>query len=77
MIELGDEMDGAVEGEEVAMSMIADVHRSPADGAVPVEDVELQEGEIRVLGPVMWHGVDFRVVEVSLPVVLQVEKEDT
>ena len=77
VIELGDEMDGAVEGEEVAMSMIADVHQVPADGAVPVDDIEFQESEIRVLGPVMWHGVDFRVVGDSLPIVLQVGKEDT
>ena len=62
VIELGDEVDGAVESEEVAMSMIADVHQVPADGAVAVDDIELQESEIRVLGPVMWHGVDFRVV---------------
>jgi hypothetical protein len=62
VIELGDEMDGAVESEEVTMSMIADIHQVPADGAVPVDDIEFQESEIRVLGPVVWHGVDFRVV---------------
>jgi hypothetical protein len=61
----------------VTMSMIADVHQVSANGAVPVDDIEFQEGEIRVLGPVMWHGVDLRVVEDSLPVVLQVGKEDT
>ena len=77
VIELGDEMDGAVEGEEVTMPMIADIHQVPADGAVPVDDIEFQESEIRVLGPVMWHGVDFRVVGDSFPIVLQVGKEDT
>jgi hypothetical protein len=66
VIKLGDEMDGAVESEEVAMPMIADVHRGPADGTGPIDDVEFQEGEIRVLGPVMGHGVDFRVVGDSL-----------
>ena len=70
-------MDGAVEGEEVTMSMIADVHQVPADGAVSVDDIEFQESEIGVLGPVMWHGVDLRVVGHSLPIVLQVGKEDT
>ena len=70
-------MDGAVESEEVAMSMIADLHQVPADGATPVEDIEFQEGEIRVLGPVVWHGVDLLVVGDSLPIVLQVGKEDT
>src|SRR6478609_5872023 len=77
VIEPGDEMDGAVESEEVTMSMIADIHQVPADGAVPVDDIEFQESEIGVLGPVMWHGVDFRVVEDSLPIVLQVGKEET
>lgn len=70
-------MDRAVESEEVTMSMIADRHQVPADGAVPVDDVEFQESEIRVVGPVMWHGVDFPVVADSLPIVLQVAKEDT
>ena len=55
-------MDGAVESEEVTMPMIADIHRVPADGAVPVDDIEFQESEIRVLGPVMWHGMDLRAV---------------
>ena len=77
VVELGDEMDGAVESEEVTMSMIADIHQVPADGAVPVDDIEFQESEIRVLGPVMGHGVDFRVVGDSIPIVLQVGKEDT
>ena len=70
-------MDGAVEGEEVTMAMIADIHQVPADGAVPVDDVEFQESEIGILGPVMRHGVDLRVVGDSLPIVLQVGKEDT
>ena len=61
VIQLGDEMDGAVESEELTMSMIADVHQVPADGAVPVDDIEFQESDIGVLGPVMWHGVDLRV----------------
>ena len=77
VIQLGDEMNGAVESEEVAMAMIADVHREPADGAGPIDDVEFQEGEIGVLGPVMWHGVDLHVGGDSLPIVLQVGKEDT
>jgi hypothetical protein len=72
VVELTDEVDRAVEGEDMAMSMVADVHQVTADGAVPVEDIELQEGEIGVLGPVMGHGVDLRVVGDSLPIVLPV-----
>ena len=72
VIELGDEMDRAVESEEVTMSMIADIHQATANGAVPVDDIEFQESEIRVLGPVMGHGVDLHVGGGSLPVVLQV-----
>jgi hypothetical protein len=49
----------------------------PADGAVPVDDIEFQESEIGVVGPVMWHGVDLRAVGDSLLVVLQAGKEDT
>ena len=72
VIELGDEMDRAVESEEVTMSMITDIHKMPADGAVAVDDIEFQESEIGVLGPVMWHGVDLHVGGDSLPIVLQV-----
>src|SRR3954468_21822588 len=39
MVELADEMDGAVEGEEVAMAMVADIHQVAAMGAVAVEDI--------------------------------------
>jgi len=77
VVELGDEMDGAVESEDVTMTMIADVHQVPADGADAVEDVEFQECEIGILGPVMRHGVDVLVVEGNLRVVLQVGEEDT
>jgi hypothetical protein len=77
VVELADEMDGTVEGVEVAMSMIADIHLVPAGGAVTVEDVKLPEGEVGILWPVMRHGVDLRVVSDSLRVVLEAGQEDT
>jgi hypothetical protein len=58
MVELADEMDGAVEGEEVAMAMVADLHQVAAVEAVAVEDVEFPVGEFGLLGPVVRHGVD-------------------
>src|SRR5271168_3186386 len=56
VVELADEMDGAVEGEEVAMAMVADIHQVTAGGAFPIEDVQLPGGEIGVVGPVVRHG---------------------
>jgi len=77
MVELADEMDGSVKGVEAAMAMIADIHHVPAEGAVTVEDVKLPESEVGILWPEVRHGVDLRVVEESLRVVLEVGKEDT
>ena len=41
MVEFADEMEGSVEGEDVAMSVVADIHRMPTERAVTVEDVKL------------------------------------
>jgi hypothetical protein len=76
MVELADEMDGAVEGEEVAMAMVADIHQVAAGGAFPVEDVELPGGEVGLLRPVMRHGDDLRVDPDSRGVVLKAREED-
>ncbi len=54
-------MDGAVEGEEVAMAMVADIHQVAAVGAVAVEDIQFPVGEFGLLGPVVRHGVDPRI----------------
>src|SRR4051794_41951604 len=51
VVELADEMDGTVQGEEMAMAMVADIHQVAAAGAVAVEDVKLPIGEGRILGP--------------------------
>jgi hypothetical protein len=62
VIELADEMDGAVEGEEVTMAMVTDIQLVAAVGAVTIEDVELPEGEIGILRPDMRHDANHRVV---------------
>src|SRR4051812_31905570 len=61
VIELADEMGGAVEGEEVAMAMVADVHPVATVGAVAIDDVKLPEGEVGILRPDMRHDIDLPV----------------
>jgi len=74
VVELGDEMDGAVEGEEVAMAMVADVHFVTTVRAVAIEDVEFPESEIGILRPEMRHDVDLPVVRVSSVSILKLPK---
>jgi hypothetical protein len=71
MIELADEMDGTIEGEEVPMAMVADIHPAAAVGAVTVEDVELPEGEVGLLRPEMRQGVDLRAARTSSASILK------
>jgi hypothetical protein len=51
--------------------MIADVHQAPSGGAVAIDDVQLPESEVGLLGPVMRHGADLRVDRDGLRVLLK------
>src|SRR3954454_4812440 len=66
VVELADEMDGPLEGEEVTMAMVADIHPAATVGAIALDDVKFPESEVRILGPEMRHDVDRPVVRVSL-----------
>ena len=57
VVELADEMDGSVEGEEVTRAMVADLHPAATVGAVAIEDVELPRGEVGLRRPEMRHDV--------------------
>src|SRR5690349_8965160 len=65
VVELGDEMDGAIEGEEVAMAVVADVHFMTTVRAVAIDDVKFPESEVGILRPEMRHDVDLPVVRES------------
>src|SRR3954454_5384857 len=65
MVELADELDGAVEGEEVTMAMVADIHPAATGGAVALQDLKLPEGEVGILRPGVGHEVDLPVGRVS------------
>jgi hypothetical protein len=76
VVELADEMDGTVQGEEMAMAMVADIHQVAAAGAVAVEDVKLPFGEVRILGPVVRHVLTPVSIRMAFGVVLEAWKED-
>jgi hypothetical protein len=69
-------MDGTVQGEEMAMAMVADIHQVAAAGAVAVEDVKLPFGEVRILGPVVRHVLTPVSIRMAFGVVLEAWKED-
>jgi hypothetical protein len=62
VVEFADEFDGSFEGMKVSVSVVADVHQTPAEGAIPIKNVEFQEGEIGILGPVVRHPADLHVL---------------
>jgi hypothetical protein len=57
MVELADQMSGAVEAEDVMVAMVADVHDATADRASTVEDIKFPEGEVGLFGPAIGHGL--------------------
>ena len=71
VVELADQFHRAVEGMEVAIAVIADVHHAPTDRTVAIEDVEFPQREIRILGPGVRHPADLRAVARSIDVVDQ------
>jgi hypothetical protein len=60
VVELADQLHGALQGMEAAIPMIADVHHPPAGRTVAVQDVELPEGEVGVRRPVISHPAELR-----------------
>src|SRR5271154_6122902 len=77
VVEPADQFDRSFQRVEVAVAVIADVHHAPADGAVPVEDVQFPVREVGLLGPEMGHGVDLLVAGGSVLVVLKASEDDT
>jgi hypothetical protein len=61
VVELANEFDRPFQRVEVAISMIADMHHAPADGAVSIQDVQFPASEVGIRGPAMRHGVDLLV----------------
>jgi hypothetical protein len=57
MVELADQMSGAIEAEDVMMAMVADVHGATAGRARTIEDIEFPEGEVGLFGPVIGHDL--------------------
>src|SRR3954451_3262860 len=62
MVELTDQLHRTIQGMDTAIPMIADVHHPSAERAVPVEDFEFPEGEIRLFRPGVRHSADLQVV---------------
>ena len=62
MIELADQFHRALEGVEVAIPVITDVHPAPTDRTVAIEDVELPGREIGIRRPSVGHRADLQVL---------------
>src|SRR3954463_8762695 len=60
VVELADQLYRTVQRVKPAIPVIADVHHPSTDRAVPVEDVEFPQGEVRVRRPSVSHPADPR-----------------
>src|SRR6478672_1420243 len=55
VVELADQLHRTVQRVEPAIPVIADVHPPSTDRAIPVEDVEFPQREVRVRRPTVSH----------------------
>jgi hypothetical protein len=60
VVEPAKQLDGSVEGVEVAIAVIADVHPAAALGAVPIQHVKFPGREVGIRGPLMRHDAQLR-----------------
>jgi hypothetical protein len=62
VVELADQLHRAVEGMEVAVAVVADIHHSSTGRTRAVEDVEFPESEIGIRRPVVRHRTALHVL---------------
>src|SRR6266536_4859478 len=58
VIEPASQLDRPLEGMKPPRPVVTDVHHPSPGGAVPIQDVELPQGEVGILGPVVGHRAD-------------------
>ena len=66
VVELADQLHRSIQGMEVAIPVIADVHHASTDRTVTVKDIEFQQSEIRVRWPLVSHPADLLAHEPSI-----------
>ena len=55
VVELADQLDRAVQGMDVAVAVVTDIHPPSTGRAIAVQDIQFPGGEVRVLGPGVRH----------------------
>src|SRR4051812_30136331 len=66
VVELADQLHRSIQGMEVAIPVIADVHHASTDRTVTVKDVEFERSKIRVRRPLISHPANLRDHEPSV-----------
>src|SRR5829696_91814 len=66
VVELADQLDGALQGVDATIPVVADIHHAPTDRAVAVQDVEFPEGEVGIRGPGVRHPEDLHAAASSV-----------
>src|ERR1019366_4897229 len=60
VVELANQLHRALQGMEMAIAMVANVHRAPTDRTNAVQDVEFPLTEIGILGPCVRHPANLQ-----------------
>src|SRR5512135_2200440 len=58
VVEPASQLDWPLEGMKPPRPVVTNVHHPSAGRAIPIQDVELPQGEVGILGPVVGHRAD-------------------
>jgi hypothetical protein len=55
VVELADQLDRTIESVDPTVPVVTDIHHTPAERAITVEDLQFPESEVRILGQAIRH----------------------
>src|ERR1044072_3545596 len=73
VVELADQLDRTLQGMDAAVPVVADIHPAATGRALPVQDIEFPESEVRILRPRVRHPPNLRGVVRSIEVAARKE----
>ena len=66
VVQHANQLHRTLERMEATVPMVTDVHHPSAGRAITIEDVELPQSEVGILGPSVWHPADLHVALKSI-----------
>jgi hypothetical protein len=66
VVELADHLHRTIEGMEVAIPVVTDIHPVSADPTITVEDIKFPKSKVRILRPRIRHPADLHTAVRSI-----------